>query len=162
MKHTITRKLPYSVWLRPRKPSSELLFSLFPPYSWMVVYFQFKPLLSCCSPHTHTPPHTLSWLAYYVKLELCSENHCSPMLLIGCIVRVSGSCSYRCCYAAALLLAFPLRRAWLSSWRRWHVDNLIDWRQQQEGNVVYTLCNGRLRRNIPPVLKIKCVRFGGI
>lgn len=117
--------------------------------------------------HIHTP----SWLAYYLKLELCSVNHSTSMFLIGCIVWVSGGCGYRCWHVAALLLAFPLRRAWLSSWQRWHVDNPTDWRKKREegGTVsVYTglhtwstfsvSFNGRLRRNTPSL----SVRKGGL
>lgn len=64
------------------------------------------------------------------------------VFLIGCIVCVSGSCRYRCWHAAALLLAFPLRRAWLSSWRRWHADNLTDWRQRQEQEALFQYMMG--------------------
>lgn len=116
----------FHVWLLPRKPSPvpssrlEPLGSLFTTYPWMAVYFQFKPLLRQCSPHTP------SWLVHYVKLEFCSANHSACTFLIGCIVWVSGSCSHRCWHVAALLLAFPRQRAWLSSWRRWHVDNPTD------------------------------------
>lgn len=72
----------------------------------------------------------LSDILYSKSLHICVADwlYCEDEWLFGC--------SYHCWHVAVLLLAFPLRRAWLSSWPRWHVDNPRDCRQQQRGSIV--------------------------
>lgn len=75
-------------------------------------------------------PHTLFLIGSLSEILFSKSFHIHVPDWLYCVGEWDGW-SYRCWHAAALLLAFPLRRAWLSSWPRWHADNPTDWRQQQ-------------------------------
>lgn len=118
MKHWNSRQSRVKRRNRQPQDSSDIpAHYLRPTPGWQFIFRQ-------CSPHTLFLIGSLSEILFSKPFHIHVPDwlHC---------VGEWGGWSYRCWHVAALLLAFPLRRAWLSSWPRWHADNPTDWRQQQ-------------------------------